>query len=766
MLKVHSRCDLSCDHCYVYEHADQTWRTKPRRLIEPTAGQAAFRIAEHAAQHRLDTVHVVLHGGEPLLLGHDGLSAVLHTLRARIAPVTRLSLRIQTNGVLLDERLCDLFAEYGVQVGVSLDGDQAANDRHRRFADGRSSHAVVRRGLALLRRPAYRQLYAGLLCTVDLENDPIAVYEALLAEQPPAFDLLLPHATWDHPPSRPPGAAAPYAAWLGTVYDRWRADGCPVPIRLFDSLRSAWHGHRSWTEAVGTDSVDLLVIDTDGAWEQADSLKTAFDGAPATGRNVFDHSVDEVAAHPGVAARLAGAGALCATCRACPVVRACGGGLYAHRYKTGSGFDNPSVYCADLKALIGQLTAEGSGGRPARPRPAASAPAPLAGHALAPDAFDRLAAGPGDPAGMAALLDTRWSVTRSLVSAVGAGIGSGRDELDRIAADGWALLCTLDAQAPDAVREVLSYPYVQAWAVRCLRPAQDADPGLDRAHLAGLAAAAALRAQVPVELVLPVRSGAIYLPSVGALAVQTSAGQTAAVRVSPDGFSLAGRTGRWQPVRQVTIAGRPVTVDDLDPFRDCQVWAPAERLPDASWQAWRRALEAAAAELAAQLPRYAQVVAMGLRSVLPLRPERGGHSRSGTARHAFGALAMALPADVDTLSVLLLHEMQHAKLAALGDLYDLFDRGDGRLFQVGWRADPRPAEGVLHGAYAHLAVAEWWRARRQDPADRVADGTFQLYRSWVAEALDALLRASVLTADGERLVGGMARTVEAWSDAQ
>ena len=72
-------------------------------------------------------------------------------------------------------------AEYGVRVGVSLDGDRTANDRHRRFADGRSSHKQAMRALALLRRPDYRHLYAGILCTVDVANDPITVYEAVLA---------------------------------------------------------------------------------------------------------------------------------------------------------------------------------------------------------------------------------------------------------------------------------------------------------------------------------------------------------------------------------------------------------------------------------------------------------------------------------------------------------------------------------------------------------------------------------------------------------
>ena len=202
VLKVSGRCDLACDHCYVYEHADQSWRRKPKVMAEETVGQAAKRISEHAQRHFLTGVSVVLHGGEPLLLGRERLRSLLFTLRSVIDPVTRLGLTVHTNGVQLDEGLCDLFTAYGVQVGVSLDGDRAANDRHRRFADGRSSHPQVLRALALLRRPEYRHLYAGILCTVDVANDPLAVYEAVLAQAPPRFDLLLPHATWD---TRPPG---------------------------------------------------------------------------------------------------------------------------------------------------------------------------------------------------------------------------------------------------------------------------------------------------------------------------------------------------------------------------------------------------------------------------------------------------------------------------------------------------------------------------------------------------------------------------------
>lgn len=31
VLKLHSRCNLACDYCYVYQMADQTWRSRPLR---------------------------------------------------------------------------------------------------------------------------------------------------------------------------------------------------------------------------------------------------------------------------------------------------------------------------------------------------------------------------------------------------------------------------------------------------------------------------------------------------------------------------------------------------------------------------------------------------------------------------------------------------------------------------------------------------------------------------------------------------------------
>ncbi|MFJ9460110.1 FxsB family cyclophane-forming radical SAM/SPASM peptide maturase [Kitasatospora sp. NPDC101447] len=366
LLKIHSRCNLACDYCYVYEGADQSWRRRPRRMELATVRRTARRIAEHAAEHGLDEVSVVLHGGEPLLVGAGHLEALLAELSGIAgAGGPRVRFGLQTNGLrLLDEpALLDVLHRYRVSVGVSLDGTRADHDRHRRLPSGAGSWDRTAEAVRLLGSPRHRELFAGLLCVVDLAADPVDTYEALLEFAPPRLDLLLPHGTWLAPPPglqarTPPGAPptgaepAPYGQWLIAAFDRWY--GAPrreTGVRLFEELAVLLLGGRAASEAVGLAPVDLVVVEADGTVEQADSLKAAYDGAPATGLDVWRHGFTEAAAHPAFRARQRGLAGLGAVCAGCPLARVCGGGLYAHRW-AGDGFGHPSVYCADLDRLV------------------------------------------------------------------------------------------------------------------------------------------------------------------------------------------------------------------------------------------------------------------------------------------------------------------------------------------------------------------------------------------------------------------------------
>jgi uncharacterized protein len=355
VLKIHSRCDLACDYCYVYEMADQSWRSQPVRMSPATATRIAARIAEHARTHGLHELQLTLHGGEPLLAGPELITHVVTAVRDAVDPGVRVDVSVQTNAVRLDADYLRLFAELEVGVGVSLDGPAQAHDRHRRYANGRGSHAAVAAALDRLVSGPYRHLFNGLLCAIDVRNDPIATYETLLKYEPPAVDLLLPHGNWTSPPPdrRADSTATPYADWLIAVFDRWyRAPRQETRIRLFGEIIRLLCGGTSTTELVGLSPVGVVVVETDGSIEQSDTLKSAYPGAPRTGLNVAGHSFDAALLLPSIVARQIGESALSAECQMCRIRRVCGGGLYAHRYRAESGFANPSVYCADLFRLI------------------------------------------------------------------------------------------------------------------------------------------------------------------------------------------------------------------------------------------------------------------------------------------------------------------------------------------------------------------------------------------------------------------------------
>lgn len=353
VIKIHSRCNLACKYCYMYEMADQGWRRQPRLMSPDIIDFVADRIAEHAHANGLRKVELILHGGEPLLAGISGVRHAVTAVRAAAGREVTVKPSLQTNGVLLNTEFLELFQELGVRVSVSLDGDQEGHDRNRLGNDGRGSHERVVAGLERLIEPRYRHLFSGLLSAIDLRNDPVTTYEALLEFRPPVMDFLLPHGTWDSPPPGHSPESRPYGEWLITVFDRWY--GAPVRetrVRLFDEILRMLLGRPSRNEAVGLSPVAIAVVETDGSIEQVDTLKVAYDGATQTPLHIRHDSFDAALMLPAIAARQIGRRALSQECSRCEVAEVCGGGLYPHRYRSGTGFANPSVYCADLFRLI------------------------------------------------------------------------------------------------------------------------------------------------------------------------------------------------------------------------------------------------------------------------------------------------------------------------------------------------------------------------------------------------------------------------------
>lgn len=363
LIKIASRCNIDCDYCYMYHQVDQSWQRRPRFMADDTVRALAEEVAAYALLMGLPRVTFLLHGGEPLLAGKARIVAFVEVIRStfeRIAQDTELVFSMQTNGILITAEWLELFERTGLTFGISLDGDQAANDRHRLDHRGCSSFSRVEEALRLIEaHPSGKQTFRGILAVMDVRNDPLATFRFLAGFHPPRLDFLFPEGTHDNPPPHISGESSHYANWLIPIFDEWFKTQSKIRLRLFENLMDVLLGGRSQTEGTGEGHLNLLTIETDGEIEDVDLMKAAYEGGGrfiSTGQAPTIHStkLQALAQTSGALERhrLHTFAGLSKTCRQCPARIGCGGGFLSHRWSSARGFDNPSVYCRDLFELI------------------------------------------------------------------------------------------------------------------------------------------------------------------------------------------------------------------------------------------------------------------------------------------------------------------------------------------------------------------------------------------------------------------------------
>ena len=340
------------------------------------------------------------------------------------------------------------------------------------------------------------------------------------------------------------------------------------------------------------------------------------------------------------------------------------------------------------------------------------------------------------------------------------------------------LLATVEKKAPKTVVAILGHPHVGAWAARCVRQLSK-DPGsaaADLDYLGAIAASAAIRAGFACSLTLKLRDGALTLPTLGrALLPGTDAAITVSrpahatitagdrtVTVSPDpGVDAPG----WQAARVLFLGDRPIFLDDLDPNRHYDPYPLPGRLDARDVAHWQHALDDAWRLLTEHHPGYAAALYDGLRSLVPIGQRADDRNVSATSGDAFGAVAASIPSDGAVLAIALMHEFQHAKLCAITDLEPLYDRHAEHLFYAPWRPDPRPVGALLHGIFAHMAVADFWRVHRLVTADRkrlVASVEFARWLRQTNYAARLLEGHEALTAAGRQLLSHVTARLTDW----
>ncbi len=302
---------------------------------------------------------------------------------------------------------------------------------------------------------------------------------------------------------------------------------------------------------------------------------------------------------------------------------------------------------------------------------------------------------------MRMLRETQRSKTLLMTrAAVESAVRHGHPEA-HLAMRGYRTLRTMSVRAPAHTRRVLDSPHTGLWALRTLQAVERGQP----------------------------------LPPGGLTDVIARAGGT------PRPGIEAESGGLWMSLRVDGLAGgyRPDTTPDDELRLD----------------RWRADIAAGWQILVRHHRPVAEEFAAAMSVLVPVRRKGDGHF-SATLRHAFGMLIMSRPPDGKRAALTFAHELMHAKLSAIMDLFLLVEPGVTELFHAPWRPDPRPASALLQGIYAHLGVAAFWRRQARAERDAVARAEAQVeFVRWgdgAARAAAALLDRDVLTPVGARFV--------------
>lgn len=136
-------CNIDCSYCYLPRRNDRT-------VIEQSTVRNLF--AKLFASGWADQqVSVIWHAGEPLVLPIEFYREAFATIERLRPGQVGIVHSFQTNGMLITPAWCDFFAEWKVNVGVSIDGPRHLHDRKRVTRSGRGTFDKTLAGIRTLR---------------------------------------------------------------------------------------------------------------------------------------------------------------------------------------------------------------------------------------------------------------------------------------------------------------------------------------------------------------------------------------------------------------------------------------------------------------------------------------------------------------------------------------------------------------------------------------------------------------------------------------
>lgn len=364
ILKIAERCNLACPYCYYFYGGDESYKGRPPIISSDVYEQLGRFLFEGCDDFGIHRVHLVFHGGEPMLQKPSHFDEMCKHLREILDPVTNLRLIIQTNGTLITNNWLDILIKHNVYLSISMDGNKVVHDTFRVDHKGQGSYDKIVEGLNLCKRRSEKgeMRYPSVLSVLNANYNYKGIYNHFVNELGfNDLNFLLPDCNRDT--GIPNGhSAEDYGEVLCDIFDAW-LQSPNVRVReigdLLSRLQVALGVPAESDEYQHFERVrknQIIVIQSDGTISIDDTFIPASEWRNKLPRvsiwkvrlrqylamPVFDEIRDIYRKTPD-------------KCQSCCWQAICNGGDIENRYSQSEQFDQESVYCDGLKVFFSHV---------------------------------------------------------------------------------------------------------------------------------------------------------------------------------------------------------------------------------------------------------------------------------------------------------------------------------------------------------------------------------------------------------------------------
>lgn len=173
VLYLTNKCNFSCGYCYSKNAREANWKSFDMDRLKKIIQKVMFEPSKNS-------INFLLFGGESFAAFDQMKRAVEFVLEVNRKCKKKVSFSTTTNGSLLNKEKVRFLMDYGIRVGISLDGPEHVHNKHRRSSGGKNTYSEVIEGVNLLKESG---ISFGIISTIDDPDYMMDVFDYFIENQ-------------------------------------------------------------------------------------------------------------------------------------------------------------------------------------------------------------------------------------------------------------------------------------------------------------------------------------------------------------------------------------------------------------------------------------------------------------------------------------------------------------------------------------------------------------------------------------------------------